>query len=274
MYHNFLLVQKVNEHADFKVHFATGQYINWTYETMRSPSKKLNNPMFPIIITDQSVTIQEKPKGRETSCYRISENKIRFIDDYGVPDGFLICVTGPEGYLPKLIKFGPKPNVYMEGFPHRNPGIFDFYVNATTREASILVHTTERSLFSMAVDFEKYDGDFSVNRSTNYHDAFDLTIALNAGRFETVTKKDVRDILPNILESESEKLVEVMNELIDHLNTKKDRSIPSSLKFKIAHVFNSVLATSSATVTVVDSYMNNGSVGKMIKTLIEYFSQG
>lgn len=240
---------------------------------MKNPSTKLNNPMFPIIISDENVTIQEKPKGRETSCYRISENKIRFIDDYGVPEGFLICVTGPVGYMPKLIKFGPKPNVYMDGFSHKNPGIFDFYVNTATKEASILVHTTERSLFSMAVDFERYDGDFSAHRKTSYYDAFDLTIALNAGRFETVTKKDVRDIIPNILDSQSEAIVEVMNELINHLNTKQDSCIPNSLKSKLANVFNGVISTSSATVTIVDSYMNNGSVGQMIKTLIEYFSQ-
>ncbi|MEK4525287.1 hypothetical protein NST38_07800 [Paenibacillus sp. FSL H8-0104] len=273
MYHNFVLVQKINKHADLKVYFATGQYINWTYETMKSPSKKLNNPMFPITITDQRVTIQEKPKGRETSCYRTTENKIRFIDDYGVPEGFVICVTGPEGYIPKLIKFGPKPNVYKQGFSYENPGIFDFYVNATTREASILIHTTERSLFSMAIDFEKYDGDFNIHRKTNYHDTFDLTIALNAGKFEEVTKKDVQDIMPNILESQSEEIVEVMNELIEHLNIREHSSVPNALKLKISNVFNSVLATTSATVTIVDSYINDGSTGKILKTLIEYFSQ-
>jgi hypothetical protein len=273
MYHNFVLVQKIDERADYKVYFAAQQYINWTYETIRRPETKLNNPMFPIVIADNGVAIQEKPKGRETSCYRISENKIRFIDDYGVPEGFLICVTGPEGYMPRLIKFGQKPNVNMNGYLHTNPGIFDFYINATTKQASILVHTTQRSLFSMAIDFEKHDSDFDLHRRTNYYDAFDLTIALNAGKFEEVTKTEVRNILPSILESQSEEIVQVMNELINHLKTKQDNSIPDNLRLKIASVFNSLLSTSSAAVTIVDSYVNNGSVGKMIKTLIEYFSQ-
>jgi|GEM_PF-6428306 len=272
MYHNFVLVQKINELADFKVYFASEQYINWTYETRRKPETKSINPMFPLVITDNGVVIKEKPKGRETSCYRISNNKVRFIDDYGVPEGFLICVTGPEGYMPRLIKFGQKPNVNMEGYSHANPGIFDFYVNAITKQASILVHTTQRSLFSMAIDFEKHDGDFDLGRRTSYNDAFDLTLALNAGRFDVVTKKEVRDILPNIVDSQSEEIAKVINELVNHLNANQCNELPDNLRVKITSVFNSVLSTSSAAVTVADSYGNNGSVGQVIKTLVEYFS--
>lgn len=272
MYHNFILVQKIDENADYKVFFAAKQYVNWTYETIRKPHTKFNNPMFPLVINDKEVEIQEKPKGRETSCFKISDNRIRFIDDYGVPEGFIICVTGPVGYMPRFIKFGHKPNINMNGYSHCNPGMFDFYVNATTKQASILVHTTQRSLFSMAIDFEKHDGSFDLHRRTNYYDAFDLTIALNAGKFEEVSKTEVRNILPGILETQSEQIVQVMNELINHLKTKQEESLPSNLRLNMASVFNSLLSSSSAAVTIVDSYVNNGSVGKMIKTLIEYFS--
>lgn len=61
------------------------------------------------------------------------------------------------------------------------------------------------------------------------------------------------------------KLVESLNELVDFLKssdfTENYREIHKDLKTKILNVFNGIISTGSAAVTIADSYINNGVVG-------------
>lgn len=111
MYHEYVLVQKIQENARLKVYLAHQDCINWTYETSRMPNIKTDTPFFPLIIEDKTIQINEKSIGKETSCYKTGQKRICFSDDYSVPGGFLICITGPIGYIPTVVKFKKKPMI-------------------------------------------------------------------------------------------------------------------------------------------------------------------
>lgn len=283
MYHNYLLVQKIQkikQNTILNIYFASSQYINWTYETKRKPTESINNPIFPIVIRDNGINIEKKQKGNETSCYNINPTKIRFLDDYSVPEGFLICVTGPEGYMPSLVKFKQKPSINLSGYNlsgYNNtiPCQFEVLLNETTRQASVLMHTNQRVFYGVCIDFDKKDGDFKAIRKPSRYDPFDLTISLIDGKIENVSLSQVKNVLPDVPEDKLDKLVKSLNELADFLKNSDFAEnycseIPKDLKNKILNLFSEIISTGSAAVTIADSYINNGVVGQLIKTIIDY----
>lgn len=275
MYHNFVLVQKIQENSRLNVYFAQNDYINWTYEEFKKPTSKTDTPLFPIIIDDDNVRIKKKQVGRETSCIRVNSKKIRFSDDYSVAEGFLICITGPAGYMPTVIKFKQKPLIMHEGFNEHIPGNFEILANKSTRQASIIMHILTRSYFGITVDFEESPKGFDRSLRTQFYDTFDMTVSLINGNIENITTTEVNQLLPVIGQDQCIELVTVLNELIDHMKSSSKcdiKSIPTDIKNKVSQVMNMIISSSSSIVTVVDSYHNNGFAAELIKSLVSFFS--
>ena len=123
MYTKFAVVQKIKATGEVLVHFAEKDYMNWTFEHRRRPTREENIDIFPFVITGP-VRIDTRPPGAETRCHRGRDDVIHFSDDYGVPEGFVICIVGPEGYVPSLVKFREKTAIpiYQNGFSNGSPG--------------------------------------------------------------------------------------------------------------------------------------------------------
>ena len=276
MYQNFVLVQKIQENSKLGVYFAQHDYINWTYEEFRKPTLKTDTPLFPIIINDDNVRINEKPVGRETSCIRVAPKKIRFADDYSVPEGFLICITGPIGFMPTVIKFKQKPLIMSEDYNKHIPGHFEVLTNKSTRQASILMHILRRSYFGITVDFEESERGFDRSLRTHFYDTFEMTLSLINGKIENITTTQINQLLPDIGQEQLIKLETVLNELIDYMKNSREcgeiKSIPTNIKTKISQTMNSIISESSSIVTIVDSYYNNGFAAELIKSMINFFS--
>lgn len=276
MYHKFVLVQKIEESARLKVYLANKEYINWTYERVRLPLAKTDTPLFPIIIDDADVHITEKPVGRETSCIKVAPNKVRFSDDYGVPEGFLICITGPVGYMPTIVKFKKKSMIFGDDYNNRTPGYYEVLTNKSTRQASILMHTLGRTYFGISIDFEVSEGGFDRNIRSHYRDPFDMTLSLINGKVENVTASQVNQLIPDLSKDLEVTLVEVLNELVELLKNSNEAhettEIPSSIKNKVSKTINNIVSSSSSIVTIVDSYSNKGFVAELIKAVFNTFS--
>lgn len=276
MYHNFVLVQKIEESARLKVYFVKQEYINWTYERIRLPIPKTDTPLFPIIINDEDVQIVEKPVGRETSCIKVAPKKIRFSDDYSVPDGFLICITGPVGYMPSIVKFKKKSMIFDDSYNSQTPGYYDVLMNKSTKQASILMHTLGRACFGISVDFEESVDGFDRNMRSRYADPFDITLSLINGRVETVTSSEVKQLIPNLSKEQEAILVNVLNEVVELLRNANESQvypeIPLSTKNKISQTINGIISSSSSITTLVDSYHNKGFVAELIKAVFTTFS--
>lgn len=276
MYHNFVLVQKIEDSARLKVYFVKQEYINWSYERVRSPLAKTDTPIFPLIINDTDVHITEKSVGRETSCIKVTPNKIRFSDDYGVPEGFLICITGPVGYMPTIVKFKKKSMIFGDDYNSQTPGYYEVLMNKSTKQASILMHTLSRAYFGISVDFEVNEGGFDRNIRSHYGDPFDMTLSLINGRVENVTASQVKQLIPDLSKDQEVTLVEVLNELVEFLKssneTHENNKIPSSIKNKISQTIGSIISSSSSIVTIVDSYGNKGFVAELVKAVFNTFS--
>lgn len=276
MYHNFVLVQKIQENSGLSVYFAKNDYINWTYEELRKPTSKTDTPLFPIIINDDNVQINEKKVGRETSCIRVNTKKIRFSDDYSIPEGFLICISGPIGYMPTVIKFKQKPLIMSEDYNKNIPGHFEILTNRSTRQASIIMHVLRRSYFGITVDFEESERGFDKSLRKNFYDPFDMTLSLINGKIENITTTQVSQLLPGVEHEQLIKLTTVLNELVGYMKNssegKEDKSIPINIKEKIYEVMNGLMSASSSVVTIVDSYHNNGFAAELIKSLVNFFS--
>jgi hypothetical protein len=132
MYHEFLVNQRIYEDCKIKVNFIESKYLNWSYETFLGPDRNTDTPIFPIVVNDTDISIQEKSKGRETDCRQLGNDVICFTDDYSVPGGFLICVTSPAGYEPKVIKLKNKPTFNKNEFNNVIPAHFEVKSNRVT----------------------------------------------------------------------------------------------------------------------------------------------
>lgn len=275
MYHEFLVNQTITNDCKVKVHFVREDFLNWTYETVLGPNGSTNTPIFPIVLDNKDTVIHAKTKGRETSCRRISSEDICFMDDYSVPGGFLICVTGPPGYEPKIVKLKNKPTIADNDFNRVIPTHFEVKSNKITNQASVLMHVLERVYFGIRIEFTKVDGKISSFNDNWFNSPFDLTLSLVNKQLYIVDKTEISKLHPNLDEQAVSEFTKLINELIEEINKNSEgyshEFIPSSLKDRISKIFPIVLGTTSSIVTLVDSYKNAGVLGELLTSLVKLF---
>lgn len=273
MYHDFILVQSINMHGELKVHFAQKQYINWSYEDRIGATKKTNTPMFPIILSDESILIQEQNIGIETNCFKTTKNVIKFSDDYSIPGGFLICITGPEGYIPSLVKFKENPSISSRNFNKNINGYFEMKMNYTTKQASILLHILERAYFGLTVDFESAPSTFNYLKYRNLNDPFDITFSLFGGEIKNVEYSQIKNIYPELKHEDLNELTEILNELAFYFkenNVQHDEE-RNKLKHRISKFVLNTISLTSSSVTLIDASSENGLIAKLIESMFNYF---
>ncbi len=275
MYHEFLINQKINEHCKIKVYFINCKYLNWSYESFLGPIGNTDTPIFPIVVNNDDIFIEEKPQGRETSCKRLSNDSISFMDDYSVPGGFLICVTSPPGYEPKVIKLKNKPTFLSNGFNNVIPAHFEVKSNRFTNQTSVLMHVLERAYFGICIEFTKVSGQVTNYRRYWFNNPYDLTLSLINKELLIVESSDIEKLHPNLKANEIKELTELINELIEELNKHDDKYVyeyvSANLKNKLAKSIPLILGTSSSIVTLIDSYKNAGVLGELLTSLIKLF---
>ena len=275
MYHEFLVNQKIHEDCKIKVNFINCKYLNWSYESFLGPIGDTDTPVFPIVVNNDNAIIEEKPQGRETICKRLPNDSISFMDDYSVPGGFLICVTSPPGYEPKVIKLKNKPTFNDNGFNNVIPTHFEVKSNRVTNQTSILMHVLERAYFGICIEFEKINGQVTNYTRYWFNNPYDLTLSLVDKELSIIEASDIKNLHPTLGFNEVKEFTELVNELIVELNKQVDKNtyecVSYNLKIKLAKFIPLVLGTSSSVVTLIDSYKNAGVLGELLTSLIKLF---
>lgn len=272
MYHKYIVNQKINEDCKIKVNFITDEYLNWTYESFFGPTNKTDSPIFPIIVNNE-VLIKEKEPGRETICKRLNDGIIAFSDDYSVPEGFLICVTSPVGYEPKIIKLKNKPTFNNNNFNNVIPAHFEVKSNLVTNQTSVLMHVLSRAYFGIYIEFTRIEGKVKNYKNYWYDNPYDLSLSLVHKELSIINAKEIEMLHPNLPSHVIEEFTKIINELIKELKNNENEYNHSnySAKNKFLDIAPKILGTGSSVVTLLDSYKNAGVLGEFLTFLFKLF---
>lgn len=277
MYTNYAVIQKIDTDANLKVFQAEKENLNWTFEHRRKASSSEYKETFPFVI-DKSVNLIERRPGAETSIYKLKNSDIRFQDDYCVPSGFVICILGPKGYLPSMIKFREKTAIPL-GLPNYhmiNPGYIQLYSNRFTKQSGIILMTTQNTFFSIEIDFSLKLNEYPSNINIGYSDTFEASINLVDGKRTYITQSDIQTVCKGYENIHNmDDLVDAINEIIDLM--KKDSMRMDEKKFKsakdrIGSIIQDAIGSGSSIVTIIDSVSNKGFAYNIIKTIFNYFT--
>ncbi len=194
MFTKYAIVQRIESNGRVQVHFAQAEYLNWTFEYRRARNQSDNAAIFPFSISTP-VSVETRPPGAETRCYRGGDAVIHFSDDYGVPEGFVICVLGPEGYVPSLVKFREKTSIpiYQNGFSDGSPGFVQIHSNRISRQTAIIMMTTNNCLFGTSIEFSPRLDDFPAEYQIGNTSTFEASIELHRDRASFLTQQDIQN---------------------------------------------------------------------------------
>lgn len=278
MYSKYAVIQKIDINGKVKIYQIEKDYLNWTFEYRRKIVLSDNKDIFPITIED-ACNIKEKKPGAETSILKYQNGDIKFNDDYNVPGGFVICILGPIGYVPTMIKFrekAPIPIGISNPYIHQNPGFLQFYSNKFIKQFGIVMLTTQNSFFGVEIMFSQKLGEYPSNKAIEYSDTLEASINLIDGKKEYITLSDIKNYCSgyeNIQNIDS--LLNSINELINILkNPLKDKQSGNKLiivKEKIGSIIQGTLGMGSNIVTIADSVNNHGFAYNILKTIFNYF---
>lgn len=280
MYSKYAVIQKIDINGKIKVFQIEKDYLNWTFEYRRKSVLSDNKDIFPIIIED-TCNIKERKPGAETGILKYQNGDIRFKDDYNVPGGFVICILGPIGYVPTMIKFKEKtpiPIGISNPYLQQNPGFLQLYSNKFIKQFAIVMLTTQNSFFSVEIIFSEKLGEYPTNKAIEYSDTFEASISLVDGEKTYITMEDIKNYCKGYERIHNiDEMLSSINEIIDILKcslaTIQRDSRLKTAKNKFETIFQKTLSMGSNIVTIADSISNQGFAYNMLKTLFRYFGQ-
>ncbi len=275
MYTRYSVIQKISKDSRVEVYTAERENLNWTFEHRRKPSNKENKDIFPFVITN-CLEISCRNPGAETKCYRTTNDLIHFSDDYGVPEGFVICILSPQNYVPTMIKFKEKTNIpiYQHSYINENPGYVQIYSNRITKQSGIVLMTTHNTNFGFKADFKPCNTEFPSNLQLGASDTFEASIKLSSSSVEYLTQEDIQNYLHDIHQDIAEELLISINELVNLIKHDSDNSQKySTIKDKIGTIVKGIVAGGSGIVTITDSVLNHGFAYNFLQTIFSYFSK-
>lgn len=275
MFTKYAVVQKINLNGKVLVYFAERDHLNWTFEYRRKPTREENADIFPFVIKN-APNIDERQPGAETHCFRGQDEIIHFSDDYGVPEGFVICILGPEGYVPTLIKFREKTAIpiYQNGYANGSPGYVQLKSNKTTRQAALILMTTSSCLFGASVEFSPCLTEFPSNINVSAADTFEASIMLHSDNAEYLTQSDIQQYCLNVPSDYQVELLDSLNELIDIMKySSSDSNNILTIKGKISSIVCNLVGLGSGVVTIADSVSNHGFAYSFLRMIFSYFEK-
>lgn len=246
---------------------------SWTFETHRKVSRDDAIPeIFPFVFHG-STGFSKGLAGSETKMHKMDESTLLFSDEYGVPEGFLIGVLFPAGFMPSVFKFRQSPMIPVGAGSMKAsmqpPGHFDLYVNKYEKTAALVFHITETTLFGVKCIATKTDAGFDGKDKYPFYEEFFPLADFSVSHPIEVTADDLRQY-KDYLKSEADEseLADLINSLINNSEEPTSTLQRSSAMEKI----ESLLSNTSAITGLVDSYRSGGAVAGAIAKVIAYAS--
>ena len=273
MFHNKVVIQKIE--LDQRVILFQNFDVTspWTFEPYRACSEHDVHPdIFPFVF-DRSVRFHTGTAGRETQVSLRKDKDLWFADDYGVPEGMLVCVLFPQSYVPEVFKF--KEMVYIPvGAPAARtspPGHVDVHFNQASRNAAITFLIHQNTYFGFKCIAKHYAGEFPYTRSYAFADELVGTVGENAAQV-TVSREDLENFKEVFQESaDLEDVAQRMNEVIALCHSRSNNAELDSARSVLGSSLSTAIGTAGSLTTILDSYNNAGIVNRVISKLLAFF---
>lgn len=269
---NHIIIQDIKEDGQIEVFQISSQYFQWTFETRRDVSEK-DKDYFPFIITGDINEIR-RAAGAETRLI-VEKDKITFIDDYGIPGGFVIGILFPKNYIPDIIKFKDKPFIPV-GFAGQvstvPPGQIQIFYNQIAKRCAIVFNIHQSTCFGFKTIATKISDDlFPHNENLYAEDFFDISISRDLLSVDSIKNEDLKIINETLNDTDLKELNDSLNEILNCLKTGRKGQAISLVKRLESKVLNGVGLASSLT-TIIDSYKNGGVAEKFVGKIFEYMT--
>ncbi|MEO7214540.1 MAG: hypothetical protein ABIX36_17170 [Mucilaginibacter sp.] len=264
-----LVLQQIGEER-VDVAQISGDNFQWTFHTRRNKMPD-DAAYFPFRVNGKH-KIWKREAGDETIMVA-KDDEIIFCDDYGVPGGTVIGILFPKSYIPDVIKFKDKPYIPANsgGFVStRPPGNFEVLYNFQEKRSAIVFNLYENIFFGFKCIARRVSDDhFPHNESVHADHLFDVSISRAFLNVDVIKNEDLKIINNTIEHSDIDQIKEDMNALLAALK-KNDTTSSQQLLNKLAGYLNTTAGTTSALVTIADSYKGGNSAFEFIHQIVEY----
>lgn len=245
---------------------------SWTFETrLVASGSPINEAIFPFVFHGAE-RFAEGHAGSETKLRFISDGRLLFADDYGVPGQIVIGILFPRGYAPEVFKFKPKPyiptGVGLTGASMHPPGHFEVFSNVNAERSAVVFIVTEPTYFGFKCIAAKTQGSFPRGGQNPFFSDLYATLGAAETHPIAITTKDLEAFKGQF--SSSANLDEVAH-AVNRLSDLSRRSDLASVEEAQSWVekFQNALSTTASAVQLSDSYLSGGTIGIVAK-LITY----
>ena len=267
-----IVIQKIEENGAIDVFQISSDYFQWTYETRRT-KLETDKEYFPFIINGD-INELKRNAGSETKIIP-EKGKITFIDDYGLPGGFVVGILFPENFVPDIIKFKDKPFVPV-GFAGQvsttPPGQIQILYNQLERRSAIIMNIHHSICFGFKCIAKKIENDnFPHSEEIYAEDFFDITISREMLSVEAIQNEDLKIINEILNETDLKDLNDSLNDILTCLKSGKKPQAFSIIK-QIEHKIMNGSSIAGSLTTIIDSYQNGGAIEQFVGNILKYIS--
>jgi hypothetical protein len=272
---NLLVIQRIDLDAKaVKVSQVLGNYFQWTFQTEEERTDA--SPVYFPFEINGKYEVEERKPGAETKL-NINEDYISFKDDYGVPDGSVVAILLPAGYVPDMLKFKNAAYIPVNfDIPvyNRLPGHVQLCYNFKEKRSAIVIHLNERTVFGFKCIAKKVSDDqFPDIRYKDTDDLFDVNISRELLAVDHISEEDLkivnRAISENLKPEEIAELLKDLNELLasikDGNNTKA-----TGIYDRLSNSLTTSVGTISGLVTIADSFTAGNSAALFVKKILSF----
>ncbi|MCG8522527.1 MAG: hypothetical protein MI744_10025 [Pseudomonadales bacterium] len=270
------VIQKIND--DFNT-VSLYQNLNlsssWSFETNRAASSDDRNPdIFPFVFHGDDY-FSKGVAGAETKLRLASDGRLLFSDDYGVPGQFVIAVLFPKGFVPDVFKFKAKPyiptGVGLQGASISPPGHFEVYHNHKEKLSAVVFIINNATYFGFKCIAKKYEEDFPKGGQKPFFNDLYASLDLPETHPVSITRDDLVSFQSHFSDScNLDEMASTINSLTalarnqDYSDVEKSQSLLKKIE--------SGLSNTASVVQLSDSYLGDGTVGKIVSNLIDYIT--
>lgn len=272
MFTNYMLVQKIGDNGEFFQYCSEKTDFIWDFiERKQISSDKAE--IFPMAINGKNVKFTKYRKTCETKLlFNSTRKSFTYNENYSVPGGFVIAIVFPKNFIPVSLGFGEKAMIQSGGkVGSDSPGSFDVLYNKVEKITTIVFSIVKNTnfQFSCCGVWTKDEFPSSMN---NFNSDIDAVISMNSERNRAIEEKDLQ-VFKDYFKDDTKlsDIAKQLNVLANSVSDKRDKDLGINQKEimgKIEKTFSDKLSTTSNVITLMDSYLNDGIVAKLIAALL------
>ncbi|GET34631.1 hypothetical protein PbJCM13498_34940 [Prolixibacter bellariivorans] len=267
-----IVIQKIEENGTIDVFQISSDYLQWTFETRRTIEES-DKEYFPFVING-NINIIRRKAGAETKI-TAQKDKIAFIDDYGLPGGFVVGILFPKNFIPDIIKFKDKPfiPVGLAGQVSTTPpGQIQILYNQLEKRCAIIMNIHYPICFGFKCIAQKVKKElFPHSEETYAEDFFDILLSREMLDVEAIKNEDLKIINETLNETDLNDLNESLNEILYSLKSGEKSQALSVIKNIEGKIMNGSALAGTLT-TIIDSYQNGGITEQFVGSILKYIS--